>query len=77
MKALVEELRQALRLWLGEQKADADAPPGEGGRFKALVNKLKSDKGKKKVDDPKALAAFIGRKKYGKAKFAKMAAAGK
>ena len=42
-------------------------------RFSKLATKLK----KQGVRDPKALAASIGRKKYGKAKFQKMAAAGK
>ena len=46
---------------------------GTGARFKALTAKLKTQG----VKDPKALAASIGRKKYGKAKFQKMAAAGK
>lgn len=41
--------------------------PGGGGRFAAMVASGKSP----------ALAAFIGRKKYGKAKFAAMAAHGK
>lgn len=40
---------------------------GSGARFKALT---------KKVGSP-ALAAYIGRKKYGKAKFQKLAAKGK
>lgn len=46
---------------------------GTGARFKALTNKL-STKG---VTNPKGLAAFIGRKKFGKAKFQKLAARGK
>ena len=46
---------------------------GGGGRFKKLVKELRS----KGAEDPKALAASIGRKKYGKAAFQKMAAAGK
>lgn len=46
---------------------------GSGSRFKALTKKLS----KKGVSDPKALAAEIGRKKYGKEKFQKLAAAGK
>ena len=46
---------------------------GGGGRFKKLVKELKA----KGAEDPKALAASIGRKKYGKAAFQKMAAAGK
>lgn len=46
---------------------------GTGARFKALTKKL-STKG---IKNPKALAAFIGRKKYGAKKMAKMAAAGR
>jgi hypothetical protein len=46
---------------------------GGGGRFKKLVKELAA-KGSK---DPKALAASIGRKKYGKTEFQKMAAKGK
>jgi hypothetical protein len=46
---------------------------GTGKRFKQLTSKLK----KQGVRDPKALAAAIGRKKYGKARFQKLAAKGK
>lgn len=46
---------------------------GTGERFKKLKGKLS----KKGVKDPGALAAWIGRKKYGPAKMAKMAAAGR
>ena len=46
---------------------------GSGGRFKALKKEL-SSKGAK---DPDALAAYIGRKKYGKKKFQGLAAKGK
>ena len=46
---------------------------GSGARFKALSGKL----AKQGVQDPKALAAAIGRKKYGSARMAKMAAAGR
>lgn len=49
--------------------------PGGGGRFAAMVGKLKS-KGKS-TESAKAIAASIGRKKYGKSKFQAMAAAGK
>lgn len=45
----------------------AKAKLGSGARFKALVKKVKS----------KALAAYIGRKKYGKSKFQKLAAKGR
>ncbi len=47
---------------------------GEGGRFKALKSKLSHRAG---VRNPGALAAYIGRKKYGGAKMAKMAAKGR
>lgn len=50
------------------------AKPGEGSRFAALEKKLGARKG---VSNPGALAAFIGREKYGKAKFQKMAAKGR
>lgn len=45
---------------------------GSGERFKALVRKLRG-----KVKDPKAVAASIGRKKYGRKRFAEMAAKGR
>jgi hypothetical protein len=44
-----------------------NAPVGQGGRFAAMVKSGKSP----------ALAAFIGRKKYGNAKMAQMSAAGR
>lgn len=66
---------------------------GTGARFAALTNKLANRKvgqtarGKKMaaalpgktgpVKNPAALAAFIGRKKFGKAAFQKMAVKGK
>ena len=46
---------------------------GGGGRFKKLKAKL----GKKGAKNPAALAAYIGRKKYGNKKMASMAAGGK
>ena len=45
---------------------------GGGGRFQKLKQHLSG-----KVDNPAAVAASIGREKYGTAKMAKMAAAGK
>jgi hypothetical protein len=53
-------------------KPNPKAPLGEGGRFAALVQKLKD-----KVSNPKAVAASIGRKKYGAKKMTKLATAGK
>lgn len=46
---------------------------GSGERFAKLTKKLKG----KGVSDPKALAASIGRKKYGAKKMAGLAAKGK
>jgi hypothetical protein len=45
---------------------------GSGERFKRLVENLKG-----KVSNPKAVAASIGMKKYGKEKMMKMAQAGR
>ena len=47
---------------------------GTGVRFKKLTNELSTKKG---VTDPAGLAAFIGRKKFGKKKFQQLAKAGK
>lgn len=48
---------------------------GSGGRFKALTKKL--EKSGKSKSSAKAIAASIGRKKYGAKKMAKMAAKGR
>lgn len=53
--------------------AKAESKPGEGGRFKALKGALAA----KGAKSPGGLAAWIGRRKYGKAGFQKMAAGGK
>lgn len=47
---------------------------GGGGRFARLKNELSHRPG---VTNPGALAAYIGRKKYGAAKFNSLAAKGK
>jgi len=49
------------------------SPAGEGSRFKAVEAEAKSGGAR----NPGAVAAAIGRRKYGAAKFAKMAAAGR
>ena len=50
----------------------ADTPKlGSGARFKKLVAHVAA----KGAKDPKALAASIGRKKYGPKKFGRLAAA--
>lgn len=48
--------------------------PGSGKRFDDLVKQLKK---KKAVENPEALAAWIGRKKYGKGEFQSMALSAK
>lgn len=47
---------------------------GSGARFKALKSKIAARGG---VDNPGAVAAAIGRKKYGAKKMAAMSAAGR
>lgn len=47
-------------------------PLGSGERFKELEGELKG-----KVENPSAVAAAVGRKKYGKEKFQKLAALGR
>lgn len=49
---------------------------GSGKRFQQLAKEL-GKKGKKGAKNPAALAAFIGRNKYGKVAFAKLSAKGK
>lgn len=48
--------------------------PGGGGRFKQLEGKLEHKKG---VTNPGALAAYIGRRKYGAKRMGEMAAKGR
>ena len=55
-------------------KPNKRAPLGEGGRFAALKGNLSR---RRAIEEPGALAAFIGRKKYGKGKFQKLAAKGR
>ena len=66
LSTLVEEAREVL----GEKKAK----PGSGKRFASLVKSLKKQGD---VQDPEALAAYIGRRKYGREKMRKMALAGR
>lgn len=56
-------------------KPDANAPLGEGGRFAALKQKLEGQG--KSEESAGAIAASIGRKKYGKSGFQKLAEGGK
>jgi hypothetical protein len=61
---------------LGESSAKPNpkAKLGAGGRFAAVEASVAKEPG---VRDPGAVAAAIGRKKYGAAKMASMAAKGK
>lgn len=63
---------QALEEYLNEKKS---MRLGGGGRFAKFVKKLK-DQGKSE-ESAKAIAASVGRKKYGKAKMAQWASAGR
>lgn len=47
---------------------------GSGGRARKLIGALSKRKG---IKNPRALAAYLGRKKYGKARFQKLASAGR
>lgn len=49
-------------------------PLGSGARFRALEEKLAGEKG---VYNPAGLAAAIGRRRYGKKKFAALSAHGR
>ena len=51
----------------------AKPPLGSGARFKALSNKLS----KEGASNPNALAAYIGRKKYGNKKMGQLSAKGR
>jgi hypothetical protein len=69
MSSLAER-RKARREYLASVKA---SKPGEGKRFAALKKAAKTSG----AENPGAVAAAIGRKKYGKKKFQAMAAVGK
>lgn len=74
IKDLIEEVEEILSRALSESEELEENKPklGSGGRFKALVGKLRA---RGDVRDPKAAAAAIGRKKWGAKRMAKMAAA--
>jgi len=55
------------------ERVKKTSKPGEGSRFKALSKALAA----KGAKNPDALAAWIGRKKYGKKRFQQMAAKGR
>lgn len=55
------------------EQAKKTSKPGEGKRFEALSEALEA----KGAKNPKALASWIGRRKYGKERFQAMAAVGR
>jgi len=59
---------------MSKKKSKKKAKLGSGKRFAALKKKLAKQKG---IKTPGALAASIGRKKYGKKRFQELAAKGK
>lgn len=67
-------LAKSTRLGREHAKVMAKTPVGEGGRFASLKAKLGEKPG---VKTPGALASWVGRKKFGKAKFQAMAVTGK
>ena len=56
-----------------QEKVQKSAKLGSGARFKALKESIAASGAK----DPGAVAAAIGRKKFGKKRFQKLAAKGK
>lgn len=58
---------------MATKKTTKKPPLGTGERFKKLSNQLEQ----KSVENPDALAAWIGRKKLGAKKFQKLAAKGR
>ena len=65
--------RSSVRQQIMKSKKKRKPKLGSGARYKKLTKSLK----KGGARNPKALAAWIGRKKYGKKKFQKLATKGK
>ncbi len=55
------------------ERAAKTSRPGEGKRFAAIARAAAAGG----AENPEAVAAAVGRKKYGKERFQKMAAAGR
>jgi len=78
---LLGHLRESIKLTIIESLEEAKKYKGKsmrkggGGRFAKLVDKLKSSG--KSEESAKAIAASVGRKKYGTKEMARMAKAGK
>lgn len=65
--------KKELKVAKAAYKKAKKKPLGEGSRFKAMTRVAKAGGAK----NPEAVAAMIGRRKYGAKKMAKMAAAGR
>lgn len=70
---LIAEAVDSVIAGLFEAGKEKKPPLGSGERFAKLKSKLSSAG----VKDPGALAAYIGRKKFGKKRFGKLSAGGK
>lgn len=68
---MAKSIKQRKSLAGGKNQPASHARLGSGGRFKALEHKIGHKSG---VRNPGAVAAAIGRSKYGKAHFQAMAA---
>lgn len=67
------KLAMSTKLGKAHARVMKKTKPGTGKRFASMVGVLK----KKGAKNPKALAAWIGRRKYGAKKMASMAAKGR
>ena len=72
-KESIRKFKETVKGLLDEEKKKKKPKLGTGERFEKLKKKLATQG----VDDPAALAASIGRKKFGKKKYQKLAAKGK
>lgn len=70
--AKIESKTRRAKLLLAYKRVAEKTPAGEGSRFAALVAVLQA----KGCRDPKAVAAAIGRKKYGAKKMSQFSAKG-
>lgn len=72
-KSSTRKLANSTKLAKKHAKVMKESKPGTGKRFSSMTELLKA----KGAKSPKALAAWIGRRKYGAKKMASMAAKGR
>ncbi len=73
-------LQKARAASAAQERIQRTAKLGTGARFAALEKSIAASSnvpGRKKIQDSGAIAAMVGRKKYGNAAFQKMAARGR